>query len=263
MSIFAASRDMNTPLPLGWTPLTLACVLIFLGMMFDALDGHIARMTRTLSDLGEQLDSMADMVTFGMAPAFIAVQLVGVGAPFISEVSDRSFDRIALVVAGIYVCCAALRLARFNIEASSPDYSDHMSFKGLPTPGAAGMVAGVILLHQHFLARASEDPTYWMLRVASIGMVIIMLFAGCAMISRLRYMHIVNRYLRGRTSFGTVARVVVIGLLLLIQPQGAIAAAFILYALSAPVVELYRVIYRGGGDSVRSRGELYSKSESD
>ena len=81
-------------------------------MVLDGLDGRIARLTRSTSELGEQLDSMADMVTFGVAPAFLAIQLIGVATPFISVRSDQLFDRFVVVVACIYVACAALRLER-------------------------------------------------------------------------------------------------------------------------------------------------------
>ena len=68
-AIFFASRLEDLRLPFGWTPLAWAAAVIFLGMVFDGLDGRIARLTRNTTDLGEQLDSMADMVTFGVAPA--------------------------------------------------------------------------------------------------------------------------------------------------------------------------------------------------
>ncbi len=198
-AIFTASRIVSEPatLPFEWTPLTFAAIFIFLGMVFDSLDGGVARLTRSASELGEQLDSMADMVTFGVAPAFVAVQLVNVGVPFITqlETGDALFDRFAVVVAGIYIVCAALRLARFNIELEGDSDSNHASFKGLPSPGAAGTVASLILLHQHFLAHYPE--THWLVQVAKVGMVAVMLLAGLAMVSMFQYVHVVNRYVRG------------------------------------------------------------------
>ncbi len=244
-AIFFASRSLHGEgdLPWGWTPLTFAAVFIFAGMVLDGLDGRIARLTRSLSDLGEQLDSMADMVTFGVAPAFIAVQVIGIETPFVSERSDLLFDRVALVIAGIYVACAALRLARFNLEVKHPDTSvvtDHLSFSGLPTPGAAGTVAGLVLLHQHFLAR--YDLMHWLIRCAAIGMVLITLLVALAMVSRLRYVHVINRYVRGRAPFNAIVMVVVIVLLLVVHPQGSIAAGFVVYALSAPAVRIAQAV---------------------
>ena len=69
MAVFVASRPIDTPMVFDWTPLTCAALFIFVGQIADALDGRVARLTRSTSDLGEQLDSMADMVTFGVAPA--------------------------------------------------------------------------------------------------------------------------------------------------------------------------------------------------
>lgn len=239
-AVFVASRAPDTPLPWHWTPLTFAGFFVFLGMVFDALDGRVARMTRNTSDLGEQLDSMADMVTFGVAPAFAAVQLVGVATPFLSERQDYYFDRVALVIAGIYVCCTALRLARFNTEVHQPAEADHMSFKGLPSPAAAGTVASLILLHQHYFVGLSYDPSHWAVRYSALGMVAIMLLAALAMVSRLRYVHFTNRFLRGRMGLSRLGKLVIPLLLLTISIQGSLALIFVGYALSAPIIWLFR-----------------------
>lgn len=245
-AIFIASRlgvDAGA-LPLGWTPLTFAAIFIFAGMVFDSLDGGVARLTHSASAFGEQLDSMADMITFGVAPAFVAVQLAGVGVPFISELegSDAIFDRFAVVIAGIYVVCAGLRLARFNIEIEGDDETSHDSFKGLPTPGAAGTVASLILLHQHFLANWPDD--HWSIQFAQLGMVAVMLLVALAMVSAIRYVHVVNRYMRGRAPIGSLAHAVIVALLLVVYPQAALAGVFVIYALSAPLASLYRQTLR-------------------
>ena len=240
-AIFVASRPVGVDLPFDWTPLTFAAIFVFGGMVLDGLDGSIARLTRSFSELGEQLDSMADMVTFGVAPAFMAVQLVKVGAPFVSESErgDTIFGRVALAIAAIYVACAALRLARFNIELASEDKIDHGSFDGLPSPGAAGTVASFVLLHQHFLT-VQELQVPLLIPLAAVGMVLIMLLAALGMVSRLRYLHVINRYVRGRAPFGTISKAVCVVLLLIVHLQAALAAAFVLYALSAPASALYR-----------------------
>jgi len=233
-SVFLASRPVTTELPWGWTPLTFAGVFVFLGMVFDAFDGSVARLTHNTSELGEQLDSMADMVTFGVAPAFIVIQLIGVNAPFIAERSDAYLDRIAMVIAGIYICCVALRLARFNTELDEPDESDHMSFKGLPSPGAAGTVVSLILLHQHMFTRL--DAQNWAIRATALSMVAIMLLVALAMVSNLRYPHFANRYFRGRVRFGKFAMMLILGMLLFIAPQQSMAGAFVVYSLFTPTI---------------------------
>lgn len=248
-AIFVASRDPSVKLPWNWSPLAVSAAFIFLGMVFDGLDGRVARMTHNTSDLGEQLDSMADMVTFGVAPAFVAVQLIGVKTPFLSAQQDTLFDRMMLVIAAIYVACAALRLARFNIEARKPSEADHMSFKGLPSPGAAGTVAALVLLHQNLVAayphipgESNQAEATWGTFISEIGMAGVMLLAALAMVSRLRYVHILNRYFRGRARFSRLAAIVVIALLLVVHPQASFAGLFVLYAISAPLMWLFRVV---------------------
>jgi CDP-diacylglycerol---serine O-phosphatidyltransferase len=247
-SIFFASRPtppLDNPLPFGWSPLTMAAAFVFLGLAMDGLDGRVAKLTRSVSDLGAQLDSMADMVTFGVAPAFMVVQLIGVRAPFVSELRPDGnilFDRLAIVVACIYVACVALRLARYNIESTPAGEADRGLFKGLPSPGAAGTVASLILLHQSFLAQ--EDQDHLLIRTAAVVMVFISLLTALAMVSQFRYVHLMNRYVRGRAPFGTVAKAVIIGLLLVVWLQGTLAAAFVIYSLSAPSIWAYRRVTR-------------------
>ncbi|MAE66034.1 MAG: CDP-diacylglycerol--serine O-phosphatidyltransferase [Phycisphaeraceae bacterium] len=240
LAVFFASRKPETQMAWNWTPLTVAAAFVFLGMLFDALDGRLARLTRHTSDLGAQLDSMADMVTFGVAPAFIAVQLVALEAPFMSIKADRPYDRMVLVIACIYVSCAALRLARFNIEIGGDDVSHHTWFEGLPTPGAGGTVASLVLLHEHFLANQRGLSV----TLSSIGMVAITLLAAIAMVSRLPYVHLINRFLRDRARIEYIAIAVAIGLLLFVHPQGSLAAAFVIYALSAPIVAMLSLLGR-------------------
>ncbi|MEM7576459.1 MAG: phosphatidylcholine/phosphatidylserine synthase [Planctomycetota bacterium] len=268
-AIFAASRPADTPLPFGWSPLTLAALLVMLGMVLDGLDGRIARLTRSFSDLGEQLDSMADMVSFGVAPAFIVVQAAAVQTPFLAENPDMDtmFDRFGLLVAAAYVACAGLRLARFNVELNRdapeeiPDASEanpnenqddesesevakHLAFRGLPSPGAAGAVATLALLHQYFLHLPDADPSLPTREGAAFGAALVLIAAtllcALAMVSRLKYVHILNRYVRGRAPFGVVALAVVVGLLLLVWPQVTAAAGFLAYAVSAPAGEISR-----------------------
>jgi CDP-diacylglycerol--serine O-phosphatidyltransferase len=251
-SIFYASRVTTDPVFGHFSVLTVAASLIFLGMVFDALDGRVARMTRQTSELGEQLDSMSDMVTFGVAPAFLAVQLIGIGTPFFGTYkADTYFDRLVLVVAGVYVACCALRLARFNIEIDNPEEADHMSFKGMPSPAAAGTVASLALLHQSLGVGGAMQ--WW----TTLALVAVTMLAAIAMVSTMRYSHLLNRYLRGRAPFEYIVAVVVIGLLLLIAPHLTLAVGLVLYALSAPVVVLSRKLRRA---PAKPAGEKPAKS---
>lgn len=119
----------------------LSGCLIFVAMVFDALDGYVARLARTTSDFGAQLDSLCDVVSFGVAPGFLLVKM----CPRFTFVHDQA----VWVIAAAFAACAALRLARFNVESSDDD--DHLYFSGLPSPGAAAVVAGFAIdqpLHQ-------------------------------------------------------------------------------------------------------------------
>lgn len=256
MAVFVASRPVDTPMMfVDWTPLTCAALFIFLGQIFDALDGRVARLTRSTSDLGEQLDSMADMVSFGVAPAFILVQLIGVQAPFFSDAGDSVYDRLGLVIAGIYVACAGLRLARFNIEQEDDSVKSHLYFDGLPSPGAAGAVAGLALLHQHVWAH-QPDATGG--NIAAYVMLVATLLCALSMVSRYRYVHVMNKYVRGRAPFLSVAVAVMVLLLLLVWPQPAIAGGFVAYALSGPAAALLRRSPRQGsgiGDQGSGRSQ--------
>src|SRR5690554_5219448 len=107
-----------------------AAIAIFVSMILDGLDGRVARMTNTQSKFGEEYDSLADMVAFGVAPGFVAFFW-----------SLNGLDKIGWAVTFIYVAGAALRLARFNTQIGSVDKK---YFVGLPSPAAAGVVAGLV-----------------------------------------------------------------------------------------------------------------------
>ena len=209
-------------------------------MIFDALDGRVARITRQTSELGEQLDSMADMVTFGVAPAFILIELIDIGAPFFGSARfDAISDRAVLTIAAVYVACCALRLARFNIEVDNPEESDHLSFKGLPSPAAAGTVASLVLLHQLLLGDHPAAAHY-----TGFGLMLIGLLTAIGMVSTMRYPHVMNRYLRGRAPFHYVALFVIALLLLLNIPQISLALGFSIYALSRPTTAAIQKLTR-------------------
>ena len=118
-----------------------AAWLIFLAMAFDMLDGKIARYTKSSSNFGIQLDSLADIISFGLTPAFLILKLI--------TTSSNIPIRCIWIVSAIYLVCATLRLARFNTETSTND-EDHQYFFGLPTPGAAGVLASLVILHKEY-----------------------------------------------------------------------------------------------------------------
>lgn len=233
-------KDPATRLIQDWTPLEVAAVLIFVGMLFDAIDGSIARLVRVQSDLGAQIDSLADMVTFGVAPAFLTLRLVSLetadGGLIIGPGADNVLGKIIWAAAAVYVCCAAMRLARYNLEAAVQDGAETKQFSGLPTPGAAGAVAGLIALHQHLLVTTfGEDVPQAFVRGAALGIPVIMLICALVMVSDIPYVHVTNRFVRGQRSFAYVARLIVPLALLVWFLQITLAVTFTAYVLSGPV----------------------------
>lgn len=240
----ARTGEASVPTPFGWSPLTIAGSLIFLGMLFDAVDGSVARLTRSTSDLGAQLDSLADVVTFGVAPAFMMLRLVslyyGKGEVILGPDAGTIYAKIIWSIAAVYICCTALRLARFNAETTGAEEADHRWFKGLPSPGAGGTVAALILLHQHLALvtfSGKEEPESFA-PIGALAIPAVTLLCAFAMVSHMRYPHFVNRYLKGRKSFAFIAGLV------MVMAAGAwwfhwvLALGLVAYALSGPTVTL-------------------------
>jgi CDP-diacylglycerol--serine O-phosphatidyltransferase len=202
-----------------------AAYLIFLAMAFDALDGRLARFARHTTDFGGQLDSLADVVSFGLAPAFVALRLFHVEGPN----WDLPLARLVWAIAALYMCCAAIRLARFNVSNEHGE-QHHFSFLGLPSPGAAGAVAGLVLMQQD-LARLS----FTVLSQACLVLLpFVVLGTGLLMVSLLRYPHLVNRYLRGRRPIGRLIAIVCVVLLMVVAHQYVIGIGSLTYAASGP-----------------------------
>jgi CDP-diacylglycerol--serine O-phosphatidyltransferase len=202
-----------------------AAYLIFLAMAFDALDGRLARFARHTTDFGGQLDSLADVVSFGLAPAFVALRTFHLDGP----TWDLPFMRLVWAVAALYMCCAAIRLARFNVSNEHGE-QHHFSFLGLPSPGAAGAVAGLILMQQD-LARQS----FTFLSQTCLALLpCVVLASALLMVSHLRYPHLVNRYLRGRRSIGRLITMVGITLLMVIAHQYVVGIGMLAYAAWGP-----------------------------
>jgi len=251
-AIFYAARagEAGGPTPFGWHPLTVAGVLVFLGMAFDAVDGSLARLTRSTSDLGAQLDSLADVVTFGVAPAFMMLRLVslyygpgdhGPAETILGPDAGNLYARLCWSVAAIYICCTALRLARFNVETASADEDDHLWFKGLPSPGAGGAVASLALLHQHLvLVTWKDELPAGFGRASALLIPLATMLCAFAMVSRVRYPHFVNRYLKGRKSVSAVALALMVVAVAVWWFHEALALALTGYALSGPVGALLR-----------------------
>jgi CDP-diacylglycerol--serine O-phosphatidyltransferase len=244
-AIHYAAKPMDET-AFGFSTLSVAGGLVFTGMFFDAIDGTVARLTRSTSDMGAQLDSLADVITFGVAPAFMTLRLVShyygpEGGHTILGPADNAYAKILWAIAAFYVCCTALRLARFNAEVRSDKEEDHLYFKGLPSPGAGGTVASLIVLHQYLVSRhegIEEGLTF--ARSAALGIPLVTAIVAFAMVSSIRYSHFVNKTLRSRLGFPALVRVVLPVLIAMWWWRESLAAGFVLYALSGPVMALVR-----------------------
>lgn len=182
--------------------------LIFIAMIADMLDGRVARMSQATSSFGGQLDSLCDMISFGVAPAFLVVKFLDIELSAIvaqTPILSDFIGRLIWLAAATYVACAAIRLARFNVE-NEEDETTHMSFLGLPTPAAAGVIASLIVFHQYLietqiaLPKAAQGSLIFEIVESIIIYSLPFVAIGVAllMISRIRYPHPVNQYFKGR-----------------------------------------------------------------
>ena len=203
----------------------VAAYLIFLAMIFDALDGRLARWARHTTDFGGQLDSLADVISFGFAPAFLALQLVRTNAGDIPPVLSRAI----WAVGALYMSCAAIRLARFNVSNEHGE-QHHFSFLGLPSPGAGGTVAAFVLMQQK-LAHSGYKGLDTLADVCIWATPFVVLGTGLLMVSTIRYPHLVNRYLRGKKSLARLITMLAALLLLVVAHEYTLAIATLAYSL--------------------------------
>ncbi len=205
--------------------------MILLAMIADMLDGRVARRVKSTSSFGGQLDSLCDIVSFGVAPAFLMLKVLEELAGF----ADGNFlQRFIWLVAAAYICCAAIRLARFNVE-NEEDESAHMSFMGLPTPAAAGVIVSLIIFHQETLP--TVNTIIYALPFISLGVSVLM-------VSRIRYPHILNQYIRGKKPFAHLIRVLLLLGLIIWNRQTAMVLIFCGFAASSFVKWFYYKVIR-------------------
>ena len=239
-AIIFASKGLDTM----WRPnllpkinisfFALAGYMIFLGMIADVLDGHIARISKSTSSFGAQLDSLCDAISFGAAPAFLMLKLVEIYSHVLYFENDRHallFGRMVYLVAIIYAMCAIIRLARFNVENKEDD-SAHLTFAGLPSPPAAGMIVSLVIFQQDFLPKIMEAPdsSFRIFQIVTVwALPVITLIAGLLMVTRIPYPHVVNRLLRGKKRFSTFLLVVFTLLLVIWNIQIAMVLGFFIF----------------------------------
>jgi len=196
-----------------------AAVAIFISMLLDGMDGRVARMTNTQSAFGEQYDSLADMVSFGVAPALVMFSWV-----------LHDLGRWGWAAAFVYTACAALRLARFNTQIG---VVDKKYFMGLASPMAAAVIAGTVLTFSNY-----QPENVW----AIAGLAILTVITGLLMVSNFRYTSFKSVDFRGRVPFGVMLLIVLVFALLIIFQEEGLLVISVAYALSAPAIWLLRKI---------------------
>jgi len=198
-----------------------AAIAIFVAMVLDGLDGRIARLTNTASEFGVEYDSLADMVSFGLAPALVM---------YVWAFQD--LGKLGWAVAFAYVAGTALRLARFNTQAA---VADKRFFQGLPSPSAAGVVAGLIWMSVEN-GLTGDDVTVFAL--------IATFCAGIFMVSNFRYYSFKQIDFKGKVPFVTMLMVVLVFTFITLDPPQILFGGFLIYMLSGLFITLWGIRQR-------------------
>jgi CDP-diacylglycerol--serine O-phosphatidyltransferase len=188
-----------------------AAVAILLAAVFDALDGKVAKLSGATSKFGMQYDSLADLASFGIAPALLAFSW-----------GLRSYGKFGWLAAFTFVACGALRLARFNVMSPS---GDTKYFKGLPIPAAATMIALTILLYLRLI------ETGWVKDIVILVMIYILAFL---MVSTIRYFSFKELDLAKRRPFSLFIFVVLSMIVIVMEPVLVLFGFILLYVFSGP-----------------------------
>lgn len=206
--------------------------LIIASALFDSLDGRIARLTRTASNFGAQLDSMCDVVNFGVSPAIIAYNW-----------QLDALDKIGGIICFIYLACTTLRLARFNASNAN---LDKRYFYGLPCPSAAILVVGYIWISSTYSNVLSLENYSFFYHVLNNNIVlpILILFASFSMVSNIGFYSFKNIHFKRKTPFKILILIIIILVLLLLHPDITIYASIIAYALSGYIAMCYRRLFK-------------------
>jgi len=204
--------------------------LLFLAMIFDVLDGYLARRANQSSQFGAELDSLCDAVSFGAATAIFLVQLG-------DYASSDMVRKLSFMIALLYVSCAILRLARFNVTTTL-DAQSHRFFQGLPSPAAAGCIASLVVIRYNLteLKWVSVETANFMMAIASplAGFAVALL-----MVSRIQYVHMANRVLMRRKNFSKVVQALLVVMAVVLFRELALGLCFWGYAMYGPVMTFW------------------------
>jgi CDP-diacylglycerol--serine O-phosphatidyltransferase len=225
--VYATQRDFDT-----------AAVLIGIAMVLDTLDGYVARLTKTSSAFGVQLDSLADVVSFGLAPAILAFTW-----------GLWPLKRLGWAAGFIYVTAAAMRLARFNIQTSAA--TDKRYFVGMPSPAAAGVIASTIYLFP-------DGPRDQQFAFAALAMVVV---PALLMVSTIRFRSVKAIDVGWRRSYFALFLLAVMLALIASHPRLALVTLAYSYTVGALIMWMYTRARRRPGDA--SGGEAIGQGNQD
>jgi CDP-diacylglycerol--serine O-phosphatidyltransferase len=201
-----------------------ACVAHYIAMVFDGLDGRLARLTHTESDFGKEYDSLSDMVAFGLAPAIVVYQW---GLESMAEYGWM-WGKLGWLAAFFYTVAAAMRLARFNTFHGKIDKSH---FQGLPSPPAAALIIGMVWL---------GTDLGWSGTSALVGAFLMTVIAGALMVSSFSYNSFKEISVSGRISFTYALALPLIFIMVAINPPLVLFGLAFTYAVSGPGFSLWR-----------------------
>jgi CDP-diacylglycerol---serine O-phosphatidyltransferase len=225
-------------------PVALGGVMLLAAMLLDMLDGRLARMTGRTSRFGVELDSLCDMVSFGLAPVFLMR-------------ASATFGNSAFLwsIGALYTACAALRLARFNAEH---DGGKSGEFRGLPSPAAAGVVASVAIALPALTRLAGSADSTWarvasghLLRIGTAALPVAMVFVALLMVSRIPYPHLMEELSGGRVLPLRLLPLVIGVTAFLAFHEVALPFLFWAYAIAPPTHFIVSHLAR--------QGELYAR----
>jgi CDP-diacylglycerol--serine O-phosphatidyltransferase len=201
----------------------LAAWMILLALLFDGSDGHVARLIRSTSNFGKELDSLADVVTFGVAPAVLVYRSI-----------LFNFEHVGVFLVTVFAITGALRLARYNV------YSSGMvkSFTGLPIPGAGCMIASLVLMKLKYDPLYGETIVYDYLAFFIAAFVVVLAFLMVSTITYPKQALFVVR--RNRAFQYTFMLILLISLIMLMKPTRFVFVGFLVYALIGPINYLVR-----------------------
>ena len=213
-----------------------AAIAVFAAMVFDSLDGRVARWTHTESAFGKEYDSLSDMVSFGLAPALVMFEWS------LHSMADygSAWGKVGWMGAFFYAACAALRLARFNVRVGMVD---KRYFQGLPSPAAAGILAGAVWCALNFDIPGSAViiPAY----ILTAG-------AGALMVSSIGYYSFKDLKLQGKVPFTVLLAVPVLLVIIFVSPANVLFFGFLGYALTGMLMALWRLHRRLGRKAVQT-----------